>query len=105
MRAALDCQHTTKIQPVFVANCLREIKACPDIKFCYVPTQENPADLASRGVTLDSISTSTLWWHGPSWLIAPNSNWLVTQQLDWDMDCGMPSTESSLPAMDIINPL
>ena len=92
---------STKTQPVLVANRLREIKACPDIKFCYIPTQENPADLASRGVTLDSISTSTLWWHGPSWLIAPNSNWLVTPPLDWDMDCGTPSTESSLPAMDM----
>ena len=48
---------STKTKPVFVANRLREIKASRDIKFCYVPTQENPADLASRGVTVDSIST------------------------------------------------
>ena len=31
-------------------------------------TQENPADLLSRGVALDKLVDEKLWWHGPGFL-------------------------------------
>ena len=34
----------------------------------HVPTEQNPADAASRGMTADELRKHTLWWHGPAWL-------------------------------------
>ena len=34
----------------------------------HVPTDENPADAASRGMTATEFKEHSLWWHGPSWL-------------------------------------
>ena len=40
----------------------------PDAVWNHVNTQQNPADIASRGATLAQLYESTLWWHGPIWL-------------------------------------
>lgn len=40
----------------------------------YVPTADNPADMASRGVRAYALSTSRLWEKGPVWL-ADHSSW------------------------------
>ena len=48
----------------FVANRVQKIKACEIAEWRYVPTDQNPADLGSRGGEV----TSDLWWDGPSWL-------------------------------------
>ncbi|KPJ02096.1 hypothetical protein RR46_01492 [Papilio xuthus] len=34
----------------------------------YVPSKENPADLVSRGVMAESISSCSTWWSGPDFL-------------------------------------
>ena len=34
----------------------------------HVPTDENPADAASRGMTASELKDHKLWWHGPEWL-------------------------------------
>jgi len=34
----------------------------------YVPTHENPADLATRSMSVGEFKNSELWWHGLSWL-------------------------------------
>ena len=47
----------------FVANRVAKIQAAKDITWHYVPTEDNPADLGSRGGQL-----STKWLKGPSWL-------------------------------------
>ena len=60
--------------PVFVENRLREIKAERNISFRYVPTLENPADLATKGKSANELFES-LWWHGPSWLKKPIEVW------------------------------
>ena len=36
-------------------------------------SKENPADLASRGCTMDELVNNNLWWNGPEWLQKPNS--------------------------------
>ncbi|XP_024893753.1 uncharacterized protein LOC112468697 [Temnothorax curvispinosus] len=54
---------------VFVENRVHEIQSnLPDADWRYVPTQDNPADCASRGLYGDELLAHFLWWHGPSWL-------------------------------------
>ena len=55
----------------FVENRVRKIQAKPEIKWRHVPTEENPADLASRG---GDVQHKELWWNGPEWMANPE-NW------------------------------
>lgn len=41
----------------------------------HVRSEDNPADLGSRGVTPAELKSSQLWWHGPSWLVNENTRW------------------------------
>ncbi|XP_075150703.1 uncharacterized protein LOC142224804 [Haematobia irritans] len=41
----------------------------------HVRSEDNPADLGSRGVSPAELAVSTLWWHGPDWLCSDSSRW------------------------------
>ena len=47
----------------------------------YVPTASNPADLLTRGISLDHFHSSSLWRSGPEWLAKPadHPTWDVGQ--------------------------
>ncbi|CAC5373094.1 unnamed protein product [Mytilus coruscus] len=66
---------TKKELNVFVKNRIDEIKASKDIKFMYVITKENPADVATRGTTVSKLKNDSLWWHGPKWLSYDTQKW------------------------------
>ncbi|XP_052771184.1 uncharacterized protein LOC128210870 [Mya arenaria] len=53
----------------FVANRVGEIheKSSPN-QLRYVPSSENPADIVSRGMSVDSLVESKMWWQGPGFL-------------------------------------
>lgn len=54
---------------VFVANRIQQIQdKLPTAKWFHVPSKENPADLATRGISLEELIMSKLWWHGPQFL-------------------------------------
>ncbi|XP_072948717.1 uncharacterized protein [Epargyreus clarus] len=60
----------TKWQP-FVAN--RTVEILENIsgsQWHHVQSQENPADIASRGMLLKDLEKTELWWKGPEWLSA-----------------------------------
>ena len=62
----------------FVANRVKKIQSKPDIKWRYVPTDCNPADIGSRG---GEVKGNKLWLNGPDWL-KDNRVWpddIVTQ--------------------------
>ncbi len=53
----------------FVANRVSAIQdLIPAQHWRHVPSAQNPADLASRGVRAEDLLSSSLWWHGPDWL-------------------------------------
>uniref|UniRef100_A0A0N5ABX0 DUF5641 domain-containing protein n=1 Tax=Syphacia muris TaxID=451379 RepID=A0A0N5ABX0_9BILA len=49
-------------------NSVEEVQAL-NFNFRYIPSEENPADLGSRGVPVQELINSKLWWEGPKWLI------------------------------------
>ena len=55
----------------FVGNRVRKIKEKESVVWRHVPTQENPADLGSRGGPVNE--ENSLWWKGPTWLKDPGS--------------------------------
>eukprot|EP00117_Sycon_ciliatum_P018644 scpid5610/ scgid2568/ len=59
----------------FVQNRIRVLRSHTSISYCYVPTLDNPADLATRPQTMEQLTASTLWWKGPRWLLQEPSQW------------------------------
>ena len=64
---------TKKPLSSFVTNRLREIMAFEGVTFRHIPSEENPADLATRGKPPSELSS--VWWNGPSWLSQPKQQW------------------------------
>ena len=53
----------------FVQNRVKEIRSLVPIScWKHCPGRENPADLPSRGLSLQELSVSQLWREGPNWL-------------------------------------
>ena len=61
--------HSTKKLPQFIAHRIGEIhQLIPTAVWKYCPTNSNPADLPTRGVTFDQFTSLQLWRQGPQWL-------------------------------------
>lgn len=52
----------------FVANRVQKINSHKGVAWRYVPTPDNPDDLASRE---GHVEEADLWWHGPRWHGSP----------------------------------
>ena len=56
----------------FVANRVSEIQSTSDPEcWHYCASKDNPADLLTRGLTCENLTSSGLWWNGPQWLSLP----------------------------------
>lgn len=63
---------------VFVANRVTEIlEVSKPSQWKYVNTSCNPADLASRGVKVQTLLKDDSWLSGPKFLVEPEINWPV----------------------------
>ena len=52
----------------FVANYVAKIQnIIPSSNWNFVPTEENPADCASRGTSVANLAKHSFWWNGPHW--------------------------------------
>ena len=61
--------HSSKKLPPFIAHRIREIhQLIPTAIWKYCPTNSNPADLPTRGLSFDQLASSQLWRQGPQWL-------------------------------------
>ena len=60
----------------FVANRVAQIQEVSNsAQWRYVSTKENPSDLSTRGMKLDDLISSRLWWEGPVFLTEDPSTW------------------------------
>ncbi|GFW85018.1 integrase catalytic domain-containing protein [Trichonephila clavipes] len=60
----------------FVANRTSEImEVLPTKHWRHVPSKENPADIASRGIDPKCLPDCKLWWQGLPWLRLETSSW------------------------------
>ena len=67
----------------FVENRLFLIRSRSDVtQWQHVPGEENPADIGSRGVSIDELADSDLWRCGPSWLSKDQQYWPKSPKLD-----------------------
>ncbi|XP_065180039.1 uncharacterized protein LOC135810477 [Sycon ciliatum] len=69
----------------FVANRVKEVKSNQQLQFRHVQSQDNPADIATRGLQPEELKESSLWWQGPAWLAGDKEDWptgklIVTQE-------------------------
>lgn len=63
-------QNPTIIRTVFVENHLKDIRKEVDIKdFYHVPSEDNAADVSSRGCTAETLPAA--WFEGPAYLLVP----------------------------------
>ncbi|XP_075167658.1 uncharacterized protein LOC142239771 [Haematobia irritans] len=52
----------------------------------HVRSEDNPADLGSRGVTPADLAASRIWWHGPHWLSRDSSEWSIRDLAQCETD-------------------
>jgi len=66
----------------FVANRVSEIiSILPAEMWAHVKSEDNPADLLSRGAFPKVLQTCSIWWEGPSWI--SNDSVRIQSQLDF----------------------
>ena len=75
------------------------ISRVPASQWRHVPTQCNPADIASRGSTPSQLMSFSLWWNGPDWLRDLPDAWPV--KMYWKRKDSLPETK---PAVLITSP-
>ncbi|XP_043466366.1 uncharacterized protein LOC122501154 [Leptopilina heterotoma] len=68
-------QHPSRWK-TFVANRVSYIQTeLPSAVWRHVSSHDNPADLATRGISPETLHDSRLWWNGPQWLSLPLDKW------------------------------
>lgn len=64
----------------FVARRVADVQdLTKGVQWKHVKTNDNPADLASRGVLVNELVENSLWFNGPSWLRQTQDKWPVSQ--------------------------
>ena len=97
----------------FVANRVRKItEVIPSEYWRYVKSAENPADCASRGLTVTQLESHEMWWQGPTWLpdYKPDQQETISYSTSEDakqvnVTLNDSSTQETSPRRDIITEL
>ncbi|GIY07488.1 hypothetical protein CEXT_3771 [Caerostris extrusa] len=62
----------------FVMNRVKEIRSGSEpLQWNYVPGNLNPADLPSRGCSVNTL-IARRWWEGPAWLTEEEELWPIS---------------------------
>uniref|UniRef100_A0A1I7VP95 Reverse transcriptase domain-containing protein n=1 Tax=Loa loa TaxID=7209 RepID=A0A1I7VP95_LOALO len=67
-------KNESKLLPRFVQKRAEEIRNS-HFKLRYLPSYDNPADVATRGIPPTKLHYNRLWWNGPRWLDKDPSQW------------------------------
>ena len=60
----------------FVSNRIGQIQSHSDsTQWRHVPTDQNPADTATRDISLQDLIKNKQWWKGPEFLLHSETNW------------------------------
>ena len=61
---------------VFVRNRVEQIQSLVKTEYwAHCPGIENPADIISRGTSIERLKQSELFWHGPEWMCQAKDQW------------------------------
>ncbi|KAL6737581.1 hypothetical protein Aduo_011210 [Ancylostoma duodenale] len=78
---ALTWTKGDKQVPIFVRNRVKTIQEnTSDVLIRHVPTASNPADIGTRGATIDELQTLSQWWKGPPFLALAEAHWPESDQ-------------------------
>ena len=81
----------------FIQRRLLEIRELIDVNsWHFVPSEENPADIPSRGLRVGDLRESQLWWQGPEFLKREEGNGLSKEIRKDDVCTTVAIVESSL---------
>ncbi|XP_055614812.1 uncharacterized protein LOC129761130 [Toxorhynchites rutilus septentrionalis] len=91
----------------FVANRVAEVQHhTHGCQWRHVPGSENPADLVSRGTTVERLLSSDYWYNGPHWLALPSREWpILTLPGVPDEELEIRQVVAAVQTQTTINPL
>ncbi|CAG2208607.1 unnamed protein product [Mytilus edulis] len=93
----------------FVANRIGEIHTSSHPKqWRHVPTKVNPADLVSRGRTVEQLQSDVIWWNGPEFLQDeepqwPDTNIQIENVRDTELKCQKKTSDNYTTLKSIHN--
>ncbi|GFX82967.1 integrase catalytic domain-containing protein [Trichonephila clavipes] len=97
----------------FVGNRVSKIQTLTEnFEWKHIPSAQNPADIISRGVNPEELSSLTLWWNGPQHLDIPeqfidpsitSSDKLYMSELKKQSDINLTSILDSNFENDLLN--
>ena len=62
----------------FTGNCVAEVRGkTENCVFAWVQSEDNVADLGTRGTTPDKVGPDSEWQRGPAWMYEPIDSWPV----------------------------
>jgi len=104
---ALYWIHSKKSLPQFVSSRVSEIHSTlPSASWRFCSTDDNPADLLTRGITYDQLQSSMMWLNGPPWLPSEGlwPEWKPTDTLHVSLveaeEAAPPATPNNAPIED-----
>ncbi|XP_075150562.1 uncharacterized protein LOC142224664 [Haematobia irritans] len=76
-------QKSPQTLKTFVANRVSQIQNFTSVtNWKHVKTEDNPADLGTRGSLPQDLMKSSVWWSGPSWIRTPRNLWPEPRTFD-----------------------
>ena len=101
--------HNKKTLPQFVSSQVSKIhNVLPSASWRFCSTNNNPADLLTRGITYDQLQSSLMSLKGPPWLLSDNlwPEWKPTEALQLQVslveaeETAQPETQSTTSVED-----